>query len=172
MEPSNQATIAVSDIHWLPGLTPKHDEQFSALLQRAVSGDVPVYFAAVPLALCVPFDLDYRPDLHPVGAKGISQMTEEGSNGQFKNMFVYQRGKWFVVSGDYIVLFAALSGLPEYVPCWVLGKPGGDLVRDVQCPIALNDVARLLGLSDQSASRPGDASAADYTGQPVRPRRI
>jgi hypothetical protein len=32
----------------------------------------------------------------------IRQMTEEGRKGQFQNMFVYQRGKWFVVSGDYI----------------------------------------------------------------------
>jgi hypothetical protein len=147
MKPSNQATIAVSDIHSLPELTPKHDERFSALLQGAVSGDVPVYFAAVPLALCVPFDLDYRPDLHPVGAKAIGQMTEEWSNGQVQKLFVYQRGKWFVVSDDYIVLFAALNGLPDYVPCWVLGKPEGDLVRDVQGPIASNDVARMLGIS-------------------------
>jgi hypothetical protein len=146
MKLSNQANLAVSDIQALPELTPKQDEQFSALLQGAVSGDVPVYFAAVPLALCVPFDLDYRPDLHPVGAKAISQMTEEWSNGQFQKMFVYQRGKWFVVSDDYIVLFAALPGLPDYVPCWVLGKPEGDLVRDVQGPIASNDFARLLGI--------------------------
>jgi hypothetical protein len=147
MKPSDHATIAVSDIHSLPELTPKHDDQFSALLQRAISGDVPVYFAAVPLALCVPFDLDYRPDLHPVGAKAISQMTEAWRNGQFQKMFVYQRGKWFVVSDDYIVLFAALPGLPDYVPCWVLGKPEGDLVRDVQGPVAPNDVARMLGIA-------------------------
>ena len=147
MKPSDQATIAPSAIYSLPDLTPMHDEQFSALLQRAVSGDVPVYFAAVPLALCVPFDLDYRPDLHPVGAKAIGQMTEEWRNGQLQKMFVYQRGNWFVVSDDYIVLFAALPGLPDYMPCWVLGKPEGDLVRDVQGPVALNDVARLLGIS-------------------------
>ena len=147
MKPSNQATIAVSELHSLPGLTPKHDERLSALLQGAVSDDVPVYFAVVPLALCVPFDLDYRPDLHPVGAMAIGQMTEECRNGQFQELFVYQRGKWFIVSDDYIVLFAALNGLPDYVPCWVLGKPEGDLVRDVQGPIASNDVARLLGIS-------------------------
>ena len=43
-----------SAIHSLPELTPKHDDRFSVLFQRAVSGDLPVYFAAVPLALCVP----------------------------------------------------------------------------------------------------------------------
>ena len=62
-------------------------------------------------------------------------------------LFVYQRGKWFVVSDDYIVLFAALNGLPDYVPCWVLGKPDGDLVRDVQGTVASKDVAQLLGIS-------------------------
>src|ERR1017187_1089710 len=102
MKPSNQATIAVSDIHSMADLTPKHDERFSALLEGAVSGDVPVYFAAVPLAICVPFDLDYRPDLHPVGEQAISQMFDASSKGQFQNLFVYQRGKWFVVSDDYI----------------------------------------------------------------------
>jgi hypothetical protein len=121
------------------------------LLQGAISGAVSVFFAAVPLALCVPFDLDYRPDLHPVGAKAISDATEAGSKGQFQNLFVYQRGKWFIVSDDYIILFAALNGLPDYVPCWVLGRPEGDLVRDVQGPIAPSEVTRLLGFS----SKPG-----------------
>ena len=105
------------DIHSLSELTPKHDERFSALLEGAVSGEVPVYFAAVPLALCVPFDLDYRPDLHQVRAMAITEMTEDWSKGQFQNLVVYQRGKWFVVSDDYITLFAALTGLPDYIPC-------------------------------------------------------
>lgn len=137
-----------SDIRSLPDLTPKHDERFSALLQCAASGDVPVYFAAVPLAICVPFDLDYRPDLHPVGEQAISQMIDGWTKGQFQKLFVYQRGKWFVVSDDYITLFAALQGQPDYVPCWVLGKPDSDLVRDVQGPIATKDVPKLLGIAE------------------------
>jgi hypothetical protein len=80
MKPSDQARITPSKFPSLPDLTPKHDERLMALLKGAFSGDVPVYFAAVPLALCVPFDLDYRPDLHPVVRKAISQMTEEWSN--------------------------------------------------------------------------------------------
>jgi len=150
MKPPNHVTIATSDLHVLPELSPKPDERFSTLLSEAVSGEMQVFYAAVPLALCVPFDLDYRPDLHPVGAMAIKQTAEEWSSGRFQNMFVYQRGKWFVVSDDYVVLFAALSGLPDYLPCWVLGKPEGDLVRDVQGPIAANDVARLLGLGERT----------------------
>jgi hypothetical protein len=147
MKPTDYATIAPSALHSLPGLTPKHDERFLALLQGAVSGGVPVYFAAVPLAICVPFDLDYRPDLHPVGAQAINQMVEAWNTEKFPKLFVYQRGKWFVGSDDYIPLFAALRGLPDYVPCWVLGEPDSDLVRDVQGPIAPEDVPKLLGLA-------------------------
>jgi hypothetical protein len=147
MKPSVYARVATSDIHFLPDLTPKHDERLSELLLGAVSGDVPVYFAAVPLAICVPFDLDYRPDLHPVGAQAIREMAGDWSKGQFSRLFVYQRGKWFVVSDDYIPLFAALTGVPDYVPCWVLGKPDSDLLRDVQGPIAPNDVPKLLGIA-------------------------
>jgi hypothetical protein len=113
----------LSDLDFLPGLTPKHDERFSALLKGAVSGDVPIYFAAVPLALCVPFDLDYRPDLHPVGEQAITQVFGAWSNGQCENLFVYQRGKSFVVSDDYIPLFAALRGQPDCVPCWFSANP-------------------------------------------------
>jgi hypothetical protein len=139
--------VPISDLHFLPGLVPARDERFMELLQGAYSGEVPVYFAAVPLAICVPFDLDYRPDLHPVGREAIDQTAGAWSKGQFRNLFAYQRGAWFVVSDDYIPLFAALRGLPDYVPCWVLGKPDSDLVRDVQGPIAQTDIPRLLGFA-------------------------
>jgi hypothetical protein len=139
----NQA-MKPSDLHTLPNLTPKHDERFSELLKGAVSGDVAVYFAAVPLAICVPFDLDYQPELHPVGEQAITQMVDACNNGQFQKLIVYQRGKWFVVSDDYIGLFAALRGKPDYLPCWVLGKPDNALVLDVQGPISSEDVLKLL----------------------------
>jgi hypothetical protein len=146
--------IPTKDICSLPDLTPKHDERFSELLQGAVSGDVPVYFAAVPLAICVPFDPDYRPDLHPVGEQAISQMIEACRRGQFQKLSVYQRGKCFVVSDDYIPLFAALRGQPDYVPCWVLGKPDSGFVRDVQGPIAPGDIPKLLGWSQEDTEKP------------------
>jgi hypothetical protein len=41
-------------LHFLPDLTPQTDERFSHLLSQALDGQIPVYFAAIPLALCVP----------------------------------------------------------------------------------------------------------------------
>ena len=140
-------TIKLSELHNLPGLTPRRDETFMRLLEEAAAGRAEVYFAAVPLGLCVPFDLDYRPDRHPVGQSAILNAFEQASAGSFPKMIAYQRGAWFVISDDYIPLFAALAGLPNYVPCWILGKPDSDLVKDVQGPIDPASVKALFGFA-------------------------
>jgi len=140
-------TVKVKDIHIDPTLSPKTDEEWMHLAEAATKGRLPVYFAAIPLILCVPFDLDYRPDLHPVGKQAIEQAKLEWKQNNFHNLIVYPRGKWFVVSDDYIQLFAALEGRPDYLPCFILGKPDNDLLRDVQGPIAIEDVPKILGLA-------------------------
>lgn len=56
-------------------------------------------------------------------------------------------GTWFIVSDDYIPLFAALTGLPDYVPCRVLGKPDSTLLRNVQGPIDPEEVPKLPGVA-------------------------
>lgn len=85
-----------------------------------------------------------------MGRQTITQVFGAWSNGQFQNLFVYQRGKSFVVSDDYIPLFAALRGRPDYVPCWVFGRPDSDVARDVQGPIVQDDVLKTLGLEGKT----------------------
>ncbi len=147
MRDQQRQRVPVSSLHNHPDLTPKQDDHLVALMEGAVRGEVPVYFAAVPLSLCIPFGPDYRPELHRVGAEAIDQTIEAWQKGKFAKLVVYQRGVWFVVADDYIPLFAALRGRPDYVPCWVLGKPAGGLVKDVQGPIAPADVPELFGLA-------------------------
>ena len=137
--------VAVDKIRLDPLLTPKKDETWMTLAGRATNGRLPVYYAQIPFMLCVPFDLDYRPDLHPVGAEAIKRTLKAAQEGKFSYMIVYPRGKWFVVSDDYIFLFAALVGRPEYVPCWVLGKPENDLIKDVQGPLEVEEVKKIMG---------------------------
>jgi hypothetical protein len=139
--------VPLNELHTLPELTPKHDETFLRLAQEAIQGTLPVYFAAVPLVLCVPFDPDYRPDRHPIGKQAIQAYAERGAKGNMQPIVVYPRGAWFVVSDDYITLFAAILGNPDYVPCWVMGKPDAEYARDIQGPIAVNEVPKALGLS-------------------------
>lgn len=49
---------AVSD----PDLAHVYDDKLNRLLDGAVKGTVPVYFAAMPLGLCVPFALKDVPE--------------------------------------------------------------------------------------------------------------
>ncbi len=114
------------------------------LLEKAVRGEVFVYYAGVPLCLCVPFDQDFRPDLTETGKKVLPAVLEEGRNNRLHPMWVYQRGWWFVVSDDYLVLWAATYGMPDLVPCMVLGKPDHPLLKTVQGPIDTDAVRKLL----------------------------
>jgi hypothetical protein len=136
--------VPTEELRTIPDLVPRRDDTFINLVQAAVRGEVPVYLAAVPLAFCVPFDLDYRPDLHPVGAAAIRSVMEEPE--LRAAMIAYPRGKWFIISDDYIRLFAALRRPADSVMCWILGEPDNDLVGVVQGPLALAEVPRALGL--------------------------
>lgn len=138
--------INPNEIHFLPELTPKRDEMLLSLMEQALKDELPLYYAAIPLALCIHFDVEYRPDMHPLGKTAIKQASDEATQNIFQELLVYPKGLWFVVADDYIPLFAAIGGLPDYVPCYILGKPDNPHIKDVQGPIHQQDVAKVLGL--------------------------
>ena len=138
--------VKVSDLHINPALCPSDDPIFDRLFDQALKGITPVYFGAVPLGLCIPADPDYRPDKHPGAAAAIEATCQEAVQGKFRRLIVYPRGIWFVVSDDYVPLFACVRGMPDYVPCWILGKPDNELVKDLQGPIAQADLRKAFGL--------------------------
>lgn len=138
--------VKVSDLKIDPSLQPKSDPEWTRLAEGALKGQVPVYFAAIPLILCVPFDMDYRPDLHPIGRQAIQTFIEMAKRQEYKHLIVYPRGKWFVVSDDYIQLFAALEGRPDFLPCIIMGKPENEMIQDLQGPIDPKDVRKVFGL--------------------------
>lgn len=115
-------------------------------MEKALAGAVPVFFATIPLGAVIPFDPDYDPTRHPAGEAAVRECTERWGAGQPDRLLVYQRGPWFVVADDYIPLFAALRGLPDYVPCYVLDAPVGDTAQAVQGPLRQADVRGCLGL--------------------------
>jgi hypothetical protein len=127
--------VAIAELKVDSKLAPKRDQKFVELLQRAIRGEVPVYFAQIPLLLHVPFDLDHRPDLHPITASAVRQIADQIRKHQTPSLFVYPRGKWFVVADDYLPLFAAIEERLQYVPCWVLGEIENPLAEKIQGPI-------------------------------------
>jgi hypothetical protein len=125
-------------------LEPPRDPMLMQLLERALKGDIPVYFAAIPLRLVRPFSTLYNPSQHPAGRQAIAEVQERWKRQEFTHMVVYQQDDKFVMSDDYITYYACLEGNPDYVPCWVLGNCTSPDACDVQGPIRREDLRRIL----------------------------
>jgi hypothetical protein len=136
--------VKVEDIHPMEGLKPLEDETLLYLWQQAIKGSIPVYFAAVPLELIEPYDKEYDPRKHPVGKKVIETMIQAWQKNQFQPVWVYPKGDKFILSDDYCVYYAALTGQPDYVPCWILGKTDHHDVKDMQGPIEPEEINKML----------------------------
>ncbi len=146
-DPPPAQRIEVKKLAALPGLQPQHDEVFVYLGEQALSGQVEVYFAAVPLHLIEPYDKQYDPRNHPVGRALVDQVSQAWKQGKFPAIWLYPRGEKFILSDDYLAYCAALEGQPDYLPCFVFGKPSQPDVRDVQGPIQPQDVMERLFFS-------------------------
>ncbi len=138
----------IGELKTLPGLDPKIDDHFVDLIQRALKGRVPVYFAAVPLALIVPFDIDYRPDLHPLGKQLIDEYTENWKKNEYSNIMVYPKGKWFICPDDYLVLFGAIKTSPSHIGCAIFGEYDNDDVELIKGPLPVTDVQKMFGVKE------------------------
>jgi len=129
----------------IPELTPPTDSVFMYLLEEAVSGRLPVYFAAVPLHLVWPFAPDFDIEAHPVGKQMVDAVYAAGCLGRIEKLWVYPRDNHFISPDDYAILAAARRGDPDLVPCWVLGYPHLPGVQDIQGPFRPEDVRKMLG---------------------------
>jgi hypothetical protein len=158
-----------SEIEALAGLRPLFDLVFRHLIEGAVHGRVDVYFAAVPHRRIRPFDPDYSPARHPVGAAAISDVQARWARGEFSPVWVYPKENEFILSDDYVVWEALKKGEPEFVPCWILGKPDTSIVKDLQGPLEELAVKRALGFSTEvSSAAPPSADSERRIGEAAR----
>ncbi|MGH7711952.1 MAG: hypothetical protein ACREOG_11750 [Gemmatimonadaceae bacterium] len=80
---------------------------------------------------------------HAAGRAAVEQAFNRGLEGRPQSVWVYEADTGFVLSDDYVPWAAAQRGQPDYVHCWVLGRPRNAAVKDVQGPI--DDVRKALG---------------------------
>jgi len=131
----------------IPELVPPTDAVFNYLLEEAVTGRLPVYFAAIPLEMVWPFAPDFDMEAHPIGKQMVDATYAAGCQGHIQKMWVYPRDDHFVAPDDYATLAAARRGEPDFVGCWVLGNPHLPGVQDIQGPIRPEDIREMLGIA-------------------------
>jgi len=147
--------LNTKDVHIHSDFSPQIDETFIELVKKALKGEIPVYYAAVPLAICVPFDLEYDPNDIPIAELReainnlINHYVRDGKNNKFHHMIVYPKGRWFIVSDHYPEFFAAVENNPSYVPCGIMGDFNSDFVEIIEGPLDLDYVKKMFGVSDE-----------------------
>lgn len=134
----------------MEGLRPLYDPTFAHLAQRALKGDLRVFYATIPRQLIRRFDPDYDPRGHPIGRVVVDEVKQDWQKGNWEPLWVYETVGEFVMSDNYIQWAAAEEGQPDYLPCWVLGRPSIEGSIEIQGPIAVQEVRRLLGLAEPS----------------------
>jgi hypothetical protein len=102
---------------------PPHDEIFDMLFGLAMHGDLSVFFGAIPLQLIRPFSDEFKFASIPNGPEIITAIVDEALNGNLPRLWVYEKGEYFVMSDNYPGYEACIQGQPDFVPCWILGRP-------------------------------------------------
>ena len=127
-------------------LVPRTDDMFMNLLDRAVAGEVPVYFAIIPRSLVRPFDTTCNVAAHPVGEAAIRNVMSDLIASEYHYAWVYPHEGAYVLSNDYVIWAAAERGKVEYLPCWVLGFPAVQGAVGVSGPVEPSVVRLILEL--------------------------
>jgi hypothetical protein len=121
-----------------------NDEILLYLWEQAIKGSIQVYFAAIPFSLIEPYDKEFDLRKHPVGIKVVNAIIEEWKKNQFKAVWVYPKGDKYILSDDYAIYYAAVAIKPDYLPCYILGKPIDERIKDVKGPIAPKEIKSLI----------------------------
>lgn len=138
--------IPISKLNYIPDWELTPDPHFQKLFGDALDGKLPVYFAAIPTRLIRRFDATCRPEITISGRRVVDAITQAWREGKFQIIWVYECDGMFVASDDYFVVASVEAGKPDYCPCYVLGRPTHQEIRDIQGPIDHLKLRKGLGV--------------------------
>ena len=140
--------VDVKNVQPHPALIPKKDPAFISLFKLAMSGDIPTYFAHIPLRLIRPFDERFLPQhRHPEGQIGVRIMTSLINEDKAPAVWVYPKDGVFVLSDDYHAYEAYRAEQVEYVPWYVMGDPTAAEVKIIKGPLMVKELLAAMGIA-------------------------
>jgi hypothetical protein len=134
------------DLKPYPGTKPPDDPVFKYLLQEGVFGNLPIYYAEISRKRVERFDPAFRPEQTEIGRSVVRRIMEDWQRGHFAVIWVYPKGDRFVSADDYLVLAAADAGEPDFLPCYVLGRPSDSAANNIQGPLDQAKMRKKLGI--------------------------
>ena len=129
--------------------SPPEDRLFQDLLQRAVSGEIPVYGIVIETEKIVirrRFE-DYRPEHSDLGQEIIRSMRDAWQSGKRTQPWLYVWDGEYTVADDYFWIALIEEGKPKMVAAQVLGEPpDAGLIQKVG-PLETEHIKRMLGFA-------------------------
>ncbi|MFL5612416.1 MAG: hypothetical protein ACJ796_01995 [Gemmatimonadaceae bacterium] len=147
----SQVVLRFSPAAGTSNLVPRRDHVFTHLLERALQGDVPVYFAIIPRVLIRPFDATCNVSVHPAGQAAVTEVMNDWSARSFHYAWVYPREGVYVLPEDYVIWTAVERSQVDYMPCWILGFPSTGGATEINGPLDVSVVRLIREGSDQAA---------------------
>lgn len=143
---AEEQIVSIDRIKVDPLMTPPEDKVLLHMMQQAIDGTTPVYRAKIPLSLIKPFATDYKPT-HPGFQAVFNSVLQHATSSGIPPMLVYQSGKYFVMSDDYPIYFAAKHLNLESVTCNIIGEFNALNVSSPEGPLPPNAVRSVFGFA-------------------------
>lgn len=131
-------------------LAPPRDEEFARRYGLVFDGELPLYFAKIPVSLVRPFAPEFRPSEDPDGSRMVAQLAASiqaalSQQERTPSVWVYPSSDCYVMSDDY-KSFAAYATLGvDLIPCMVMGEPTVPGPVEMMGPAPRDAVDRLTG---------------------------
>lgn len=116
---------------------PPQDEVFIEKYKRYSEGTLPMYLILVPSDYVKPFSLEYYPEDWTPFLPFIKSLVEKINVEDFEDFpfpWVYQKGRFLVISDDYPAYYAFLESKKGSMFCQCFGKPNHPEVKIIKGP--------------------------------------
>jgi len=138
--------INVKDIKPYPGMEPKKDSNFIKIFKLAITGEIPTYYAKVPIHLIQLFDQRFLLKDKPGREKAIRHLGHSIDQQEGPAVWVYPKDGMFILSDDYFAYQAYRATNAEFLPCFIMGNAPMTGLETVEGPLSREEVCNALGL--------------------------